>query len=316
MAEIVVEAQNLIKVFQSGLLRKQRREALRGVSLQVPRGAIYGVLGPNGAGKTTFLSILGTLLLPDEGTATVLGYDVVRQAAAVRRRINMASGHANFPWSMYAEEILDFYGRLYGLPRRARRQKVEELLSLCELLPHRAVPYNQLSTGLKQRLNLAKALLNDPEVLFLDEPTVGLDPDIAHRLREQIAALRRDRGSTVVLSTHYMREAEQLCDEIAFLREGEIVARGPGRELTRLVRVGPEIRIEAQGLAPQILQELRMVPGVVGCRVEGGLLLVQTGVGTTATDAVLRTLIQEGVVLMGVQVREPDLEEVFLALAK
>ncbi len=316
MAENVVDVQNLTKVFRSGLLAQRRREALRGVSLSVPRGAIYGILGPNGAGKTTLLSILGTLLLPDAGSATVLGYDVVSEAGEIRRRINMASGHANFPWSMYAEEILDFYGCLYGLSGRARRRKVEELLTLCELLPHRATPYNQLSTGLKQRLSLAKSLLNDPEVLLLDEPTVGLDPDIARRLREQIATLRREQGSTVLLSTHYMREAEQLCDEIAFLREGQIVARGSGGDLTRTIRVGAEIRVEAQGLSPRALQELRMVPGVVACRVEGSLLIVQTEVGASTVDAVLRTLMQEGVVLRGVQVREPDLEEVFLALAK
>src|SRR5262249_18445216 len=191
-----------------------------GASLQVPRGVIFGLLGPNGAGKTTLLSILATLLLPDAGSATVLGHDVMTDAFAIRQRLNMVSGNASFIWSLRPKEILTFYGRLYGLSGRVLERRVEELIERCELGPHRKTEYNELSTGLKQRVAFAKALVNDPEVLFLDEPTLGLDPDVSIRIRAQIAELRRGKGTPSILTTHYMREPEELCDTIASIKPG------------------------------------------------------------------------------------------------
>src|SRR5215813_13764505 len=195
---LAIDARDVAKTFRTGLVRRRATVALAGVSLGVPRGAIFGLLGPNGAGKTTLLSILSTLLLPDRGTVTVLGHDVVREASAVRRRLNMASGNASFGWALRPPEILAFYGRLYGLTGRHLRRRVDELIEMCELTAYRRVPYSELSTGFKQRLALAKALVNEPELLFLDEPTLGLDPDVSVRLRERIAGLRRERGMTIV----------------------------------------------------------------------------------------------------------------------
>src|SRR5262245_48087440 len=187
-----VEARDLVKTFRGGWFGRRRTPALRGASLQVPSGSIFGLLGPNGAGKTTLLSILATLLLPDGGSARVLGHDVVDEPFAIRRRLNMASGNASFVWSLRPAEVLTFYGRLYGLSGAQLRRRVDVLIEQCELGPHRKTEYNALSTGLKQRLAFAKALLNEPEVLFLDEPTLGLDPDVSIRLRAQIAALRSE----------------------------------------------------------------------------------------------------------------------------
>src|SRR3989454_11033044 len=196
---LAVDAKALTKTFGSGWLGRRRKEALTGASLEVPSGAIFGLLGPNGAGKTTLLSILATLLLPDAGSATVLGHDVVRDAFALRHRLNMASGNASFIWSLRPPEVLAFYGRLYGLGGQALLRRVEELIERCELGPYRKTEDNELSTGLKQRLAFAKALLNDPEVLFLDEPTLGLDPDVSVRIRAQIGELRREKGTTIIL---------------------------------------------------------------------------------------------------------------------
>jgi ABC-2 type transport system ATP-binding protein len=309
-----VEIRGLSKTFRSGWRGRHETRALCDVTLTVAAGSITGILGPNGAGKTTLLSILATLLLPDAGAVTVLGHDVLRRPEAVRPRLNMASGHASFAWSLTVEEILDFYARLYGLTGRTRRRRVAETIALCELGPRRAVQYNRLSTGMKQRLSLARALLNEPEVLLLDEPTVGLDPDIAIRIREQVARLRRERGTTILLCTHYMAEAEQLCDEIAFLREGAIVARGTPGELRRRARGGEVIRVRGEGGWP--LERLGALPGLLGLRAAGETLEARVDEGARRLHELLRVLQRDGTVIRDVRIEAPDLEEVFVELAK
>jgi ABC-2 type transport system ATP-binding protein len=308
-----VDAKDLTKTFRSGWLGRRRKEALRGASLQVPSGAIFGLLGPNGAGKTTLLSILATLLLPDSGTATILGHDVVREAGAIRRRLNMASGNASFVWSLRPPEVLTFYGGLYGLWGRRLRRRVDELIEQCELGPHAKTEYNALSTGLKQRLALAKALLNDPEVLFLDEPTLGLDPDVSIRLRAQIAALRRERGTTIILTTHYMREAEELCDQIAFIKDGRILAQGTADELKRQIRIGDVIALRLDPVAPLGLAGL---PGVLQSHARGEFMEYTVDALDKRLPEILRWLHEQGVLVRDCQVREPELEEVFVELAR
>jgi ABC-2 type transport system ATP-binding protein len=307
-----IDARGVTKTFRAGWTRRRVTHALRGVTLDVPRGSIFGLLGPNGAGKTTLLSILTTLLLPDEGTVTVLGHDAIRDAAAIRRRLNMSTGNASFLWSLRTEEIIAFYARLYGLSGRALARRVDELIALCELGEYRRAMYNELSTGIKQRLALAKSLVNDPELLFLDEPTLGLDPDVSVRVRERVAALRRERGMTIVLTTHYMREAEELCDEIAFIKSGLILARGTSDDLKRQIAIGDVITFRLDTAVPWLAD----TPGVLRC-VEN-----ETRVECTVDDAekrlpeLLRALFAEGVVVRDVRVSEPELEEVFVELAR
>jgi len=310
---LAVEVRDLAKTFRSGWYPRRLTRALRGVNLSIPRGVIFGLLGPNGAGKTTLLSILATLLLPDAGGAKVLGHDVVREARAIRPRLNMASGNSSFIWSLRAPEILAFYGRLYGLHGKPLARKVDELVALCELEEHRKVPYQELSTGLKQRLALAKSLVNDPELLFLDEPTLGLDPDISVRMRAQIAGLRRERGTTILLTTHYMREAEELCDEIAFIKNGEIPARGTADALKRQIRIGDVIALRLDPASGDGLAEL---PGVLRCVFQDGRVECTVDSAEKRLAQILSWLHEQGVVVRDVDVHEPDLEEVFVELAK
>ena len=310
---LAIDARDVTKTFRSGWLRRRETPALRGVSLAVPRGAIFGLLGPNGAGKTTFLSILATLLTPDGGSVCVLGHDVVREAGALRRRLNMASGRPSFLWSLRVGEILAFYGRLYGLAGAPLRRRVDELIELAELGPHRRVPYSELSTGLKQRVALAKSLVNDPELLFLDEPTLGLDPDVSVRVRQHIAELRRERAMTIVLTTHNMREAEELCDEIAFIKEGRILARGTSGELKRQIGLGEVIALR---LDPADVPWLAEAPGVLRCVTVGGFTECTVDAAEKRLPELLRALHAEGVMVRHVQVREPELEEVFVELAR
>jgi ABC-2 type transport system ATP-binding protein len=310
---LAIEARDVTKTFRAGMIRRRATLALRGVSLDVRPGVIFGVLGPNGAGKTTFLSICATLLGPDGGTVRVLGLDVVRDAARLRRRLNMASGRPSFLWSLRVHEIIAFYGRLYGLSGARLRRRVDELIETCELTTHRTAQYNELSTGLKQRLALAKSLVNEPELLFLDEPTLGLDPDVSVRIRQHIAALRRERGMTIVLTTHYMREAEELCDEVAFIKAGRILARDTPDALKRRIRLGDVIALRLQPPGAGALAEQ---PGVLKCAENDGWLECTVDDAEKRLPEVLRHLHGAGVDVRGVQVREPDLEEVFVELAR
>jgi len=313
MGMLAIDARDVEKTFRSGWPRRRETRALRGVSLTVERGSIVGVLGPNGAGKTTLLSILATLLTPDRGTITVLGHDVVREAGLLRRRLNMASGRPSFLWSLRVGEIVAFYGRLYGLSGRALRARVDALIELTELGPYRRVPYSDLSTGLKQRVALAKSLVNQPELLFLDEPTLGLDPDVAARMRAHIARLRREQGITIVLTTHYMREADELCDEIAFIKGGQILARGTPGELKRQIRLGEVIALK---LDPPRVPWLAETPGVLRCVEVDGWVECTVDEAEKRLPEILRLLHADGVVIRNVQVREPELEEVFVELAR
>jgi len=310
---LAIDAREVTKTFRSGWLRRRETAALRGASLTVERGAIFGLLGPNGAGKTTLLSILATLLVPDGGQARVLGLDVVREAAALRRRINMASGRPSFLWSLRVEEIIAFYGRLYGLSGQRLRRRVGSLIEQYELVEYRRAQYSELSTGLKQRVALAKALVNDPELLFLDEPTLGLDPDVSVRVRRHIAALRREQGMTIVLTTHYMREAEELCDEIGFIKAGRILAHGTPDALKRQIGLGDVVALRLDPARPEWVAE---APGVLRVAENDGWLELTVDEAEKRVPELLRTLLAEGVVVRNIQVREPELEDVFVELAR
>lgn len=311
---MVIKVNNLYKTFKRGWIRRKKKEVLKGIDLVVERGMIFGVLGPNGAGKTTLLSILSTLLLPDKGIVKIFGMDIREKGRAIRERINISSGNANFLWSLSAKENLDFYGMLYGLQGKKRKKKVEELIELFELKENQDIPFDRLSTGTKQRLSLAKSLLNDPELIFLDEPTVGLDPDISLRIRKQIKNIHEERGITIVLTTHYMKEAEELCHEIIFLKEGQILARGTAQELKRMIKVGDVIKISYGGLYPSIA--FGNIPGIMSYSLsDSSLSLVVDDVGKRM-NFILKALQERGVVIENIQVLEPNLEDVFIEFAK
>src|SRR5437773_4210513 len=225
----------------------------------------------------------------------------------------MATGNASFLWSLRTEEIVAFYARLYGLSGSALRRRVDDLVELCELGEYRRAMYNELSTGIKQRLALAKSLVNDPELLFLDEPTLGLDPDISVRVRERIAALRRERGMTIVLTTHYMREAEELCDDIAFIKSGRILDAGTPDELKRRIGLGDVIALRLEPTAPAWLAT---AAGVLRCTTNDGWTECTVDEAEKRLPDLLGRLQAEGVTVRNVRVREPELEEVFVELAR
>ena len=214
----------------------------------------------------------------------------------------MASGNASFVWSLRPAEVLAFYGRLYGLHGRALKRRVSELLERFELTAHLKTEYNELSTGLKQRLALAKALLNDPEVLFLDEPTLGLDPDVSIRIRAQIAELRRERDTTIILTTHYMREAEELCDRIAFIKDGRILAEGSADELKRQIHIGDVISLRLDPAVPAGLGEL---PGVLAVQSRGDRIECTVDSSEKRLPDILKWLCDRGVLVRDCRCASP-----------
>jgi len=211
--------------------RKKLVEALKGISFDISAGEIFGLLGPNGAGKTTTIKILTTLLAPSSGEAKVFGYDALGQEKHIRPRINfLFGGERSLYWRLSGEDNLKYFADLYLIPRKLQSALLDRLFATVELSEVRSHKVETYSKGMKQRLQIARALLNDPEVIFLDEPSIGLDPVGARALKSMIRDMAA-QGRTVVLTTHYMQEAEELCDRIAIINAGELVALGSVADL-------------------------------------------------------------------------------------
>jgi len=311
---LAIKAEGIFKTFRSGWWGRKQKLVLKGVDLQIEEGEIFGILGPNGAGKTTLLSILSTLLLPDRGKIEILGMDGLRDGHRIREKVNSSSGNANFLWSLTVRENLHFYGRLYGLTRNRREEKVNALIKLFNLEEHRDATFDRLSTGMKQRLSLAKSLLNDPAVLFLDEPTVGLDPSVSTMIREQIRSIQKERGMTVLLSTHNMKEAEFLCNRIAFLKNGEILTTGTAEDLKRMVRMGDLIKLEFKGTISE--DELLRANGVINYGISGNLCEIIVDDGERRLGTLIVLLSQSGAQIKKVTLGQTELEDVFIEFAK
>jgi len=222
---VTLTAENLFKTYRSKITG-EKIPALRGVNLEVQRGEIFTILGPNGAGKTTLLNCLSLLLQPDKGEIEIFGQKISGSPDHIKNKINMSSGNANFPWCLTVKELLRFYGFLYGLFGASLNKRIQELVEILELTPFLERRFDELSTGSKQKLALAKALINSPELLFLDEPTIGLDVDVAKKIRAFIVRLNKEKQVTIILTTHYMAEAEELSHRIAFLFSGQLLSMG------------------------------------------------------------------------------------------
>jgi ABC-2 type transport system ATP-binding protein len=316
----VVEAIDLKRTYRTstGVVRRRTLEveAVRGVSFAIGEGELFGLLGPNGAGKTTTIKMLITLLIPTAGSARVLGYDVVRDAREVRKRIGYVfGGERGLYERLSALDNLRYFAELYAVPPRDQRRRIAELLELVGLTGREKERVEGYSRGMRQRLHIARGLLHNPPVVFLDEPTIGVDPIGARELRRTIAGLT-DAGKTVLLTTHYMVEADDLCDRIAVINKGEIVAEGTPRDLKGVVADRTVVEIEAYGLSDQAIERLRKAPGVTSVSVEereqAQVLLVQSAKGLELTQTLLAML--DGATIGRVAAREPTLEDAYVAL--
>jgi ABC-2 type transport system ATP-binding protein len=317
-----IEVEGLTRSYRSrkGFLKPTSTvvEALRGVSFTVEPGELFGLLGPNGAGKTTTIKILTTLLLPSSGSARVLGYDVARQAKQIRGRIGYVFGGDRGLYDrLSAYDNLRYFADLYGVPGSVRKQRIESSLELVGLTGREGERVETYSRGMRQRLHIARGVLHDPEILFLDEPTIGLDPVGARELRDMIDGLRT-AGKTILLTTHYMFEADVLCDRIAVIAGGVFVATGTPSDLKASVADQTIVEIETFGVAPEIVDRLRALPGVNGVGVEtrdqAQVLLVSAAHGAELVQALLREL--DGTAVGKVVTREPTLEDAYVELVR
>ena len=308
----VIEAEGLVKIYRS---RKSEVRAIDGVDLTVEEGTVLGLLGPNGAGKTTTVRILATLLKPDAGRATVAGFDVVRQAQQLRHVIGLSGQYAAVDENLTARENLWLFGRLYQLPSAEARTRATELLGSFDLEDAADRPVKTFSGGMRRRLDLASALIGRPRLLFLDEPTTGLDPRSRLGMWDVIRSLVRE-GTTLLLTTQYLEEADELADMIAVVDHGRIIARGTADELKS--QVGGE-RIE---VVVHRKEDIAQAAEILARDGSGGtsldehtrkLTVPSTG-GSAALVGVVRDLDEAGIGIDDIALRRPTLDDVFLAL--
>lgn len=318
--ETVIECQDIRRTFVSRTLlgKKQETHALNGLNFRVPRGIVFGLLGPNGSGKTTTIRILSTLLTPTSGQARVLGYDVVKESGKVRGRIGLIlGGERGLYGRLTGEENLKYFAALNHLSRDISQKRVKEILELVGLTSASNRLVEQYSRGMRQRLHIARGLLTDPEVLFMDEPTIGLDPAGAQELRQLIPALVR-RGKTILLTTHYMAEADELSSQVAIINLGQIIASGSPSQIKRGFSKITVCEVICRQSEVNIVEAVQAIEGIqrVIDSSDGPFqrLTIHALPGTEVKPGVTN-IIGEGN-LESIVMRDPTLEEAYLSIIK
>jgi ABC-2 type transport system ATP-binding protein len=280
------------------------------MDFEVPRGRVLGLLGPNGAGKTTTVRMLTALIEPTEGTATIDGFDVRAEPDAVRARVGILTETPGLYDKLTAEANLDFFGRLYGLDQATRRDRIEHYLRLFSLWDRRRDIAGTFSKGMKQKLAIARALVHDPAVIFLDEPTAALDPEAAYIVREAIEGLRQ-AGRTIVLATHNLDEADRLCDQVAFVRGGLLRIDSPARLRGSLAGGQVEVRLVDRSGDDGLLVIARAVGGISAAHFDGDRLVVDAADPAMVTPALVRALAGAGAAILEVRPAATSLESVY-----
>jgi ABC-2 type transport system ATP-binding protein len=300
MSETVIQAQGLVK-------RYGELEAVRGIDLEVQAGEIFGFLGPNGAGKSTTISILCTLLTPTAGTARVAGIDVMHDPAGVRQRIGLVFQDPSLDDQLTGRENLEFHAFIYSVPASVRRQRIDEMLELMQLTERAGSQVRTYSGGMKRRLEIARGMLHQPQILFLDEPTLGLDPQTRQSIWNHLNELRSRKGITIFMTTHYMDEAEY-CDRIGIIDRGKIVALGTPDQLKAMV--GGDVVTITSSKPEAAALEIKELLGVTPSR-DDGTLRMEVSDGKAFVPRLVRELMAP---VDTVTLRRPSLDDVFLKL--
>jgi len=315
-----IVAEHLCKIFNvtKGTMRRTKKQvvAVKDVSFDVDHGELFGLVGPNGAGKTTTIKILTTMLIPTSGKATVLGFDIQKDVGKIRERIGIVlGGERGLYTRVSAIDNLRYFADLYGVPTSIRDKRTKELLEFMGLWERARDRVETYSKGMKQRLHLARGLINDPELIFMDEPTIGLDPEIARETRKLIKGLV-EKGKTILLTTHYMFEADELCQRVAVIRNGEIVALDTPSELKKYVMDTTVVEVEGFGITENEVARFKKIPDVLSVSADLGenkqILKIQTPKGSEIISAVQEILRNSRI--YDIKIKEPTLEDAYLRL--
>jgi ABC-2 type transport system ATP-binding protein len=304
----MIETEGLTKKFKDF-------SAVDAIDFEVSAGDIFGFLGPNGAGKTTTIRMLTTILTPSSGTATVCGHDILKEPIKVRSKIGLMPESPGFYQNMSGFDILMFYAEFYGIPKAERKRKATELLEMMGLRDFMKKKIKTYSHGMRKRVALAQALINDPEILILDEPTGGLDPRGTHSFRMMITGLR-DRGMTIFLSSHILPEVQQMCNKVGIINHGRIVAVDTIENLAnKIVAKGNRnVFVTGEGITQSMLGEIQMLKGILAIQpYETGINFVTDSQYDVAPE-INRIMVTGGARIRSLYVSEPSLEEVFLSL--
>jgi ABC-2 type transport system ATP-binding protein len=304
MEKEILIARNLDKSYGSN-------HAVKGISFSIAKGEIFGLLGPNGAGKSTTISMLAGLVKPDGGQIIVSGIDLQDQLNSVKARIGLVPQELALYPTLSAWDNLVFFGQIYGLRGKRLKERVAQVLEMVQLADRAKEPIKNYSGGMKRRINLAAGLLHQPEILFLDEPTVGVDPQSRNAIFESIEALNRV-GLTVIYTTHYMEEAERLCQRVAIVDHGQVIALGTPRELKQ--RSAGKTRIEIRLARPESDTALAQLEAVTSVHVADGAYVVQSTAVPRSIVALVKFLEAQGNELASLEIATPSLEDVFLEL--
>ncbi|MFC1983570.1 ATP-binding cassette domain-containing protein [Chloroflexota bacterium] len=303
--ELAIEASGLVKRYGNGVT------AIEEVDLQVQANTIYALLGPNGAGKTSTISVLTTLIEPTAGSAKVAGFDVIRQAGEVRRRIGVTFQEMVLDADLTGRQALDYHGKLYRLKMKQRQNKIADLLGLVELEEAANRKIRTYSGGMKRRLELARGLMTSPEVLFLDEPTTGLDPQNRANIWDYIKNLKEQSGLTLLLTTHYMDEAEELADQVSIIDHGRIVVEGTPREL--IDQMGADsIRITGQGDSTSYIKKVQSLLFVQAVNSSEGLIQIGVDSGNKRLAEIVSLAQDNGFIIEDISLTKPSLSDVFI----
>ena len=303
---IAIEVKNLHKAFGE-------TKAVAGVNFTVEQGEIFSLLGPNGAGKTTTISMLSCLLLPDDGDAVVLGHSIRKDAMGVKSVLGVVPQEIALYEDLSARENLTFWGKMYGLRGEPLKKRVDEVLEIIGLADRAKERIKKYSGGMKRRVNIGVALLHKPQIMYMDEPTVGIDPQSRRSILDSVLKLNNE-GTTVLYTTHYMEEAQELSDHIAIMDQGKMIASGTHNELVKIVGATDRITVTINAESAKVMEAWKTVKGVKRVSADDGTLIILADDSNRVLPRLFETAATNGVRITSVAIQEPNLETVFLHL--